>query len=101
MSRQSFAQWLRFAFVDTGRVLRFVVSPWADFRAVKTSQIDLVNAVSTHQADIADALASIRKFSQELARLNVRVGEQDANIRHLLDSIELMRQGGDRRTSGP
>jgi hypothetical protein len=106
VSRLSFVQWLRFAIEDVGRALRFVVRPWVDLRAVKTNQIDIINAVSAHQADFADVLASIRTFSQDLARLDARVTEQDANIRRLLDSIEsvrreLLRQGGDRPTSGP
>ncbi len=92
MSQLSLGQRFRFAVDDIGRALRFVFRPWIDLSAVKTTQIEVVNAVSAGQADIANALASIDALNRKLARLEAQAAEQDVTIRQLLDGMELVRR---------
>ena len=77
----SLGQRFRFAVDDIGRALRFVFRPWIELRAVKTTQVDVVNLVNACHADIANALASIDTLNRKLARLETRAAEQDASIR--------------------
>lgn len=85
MSQLSLVQRVRFARDDIGRLLRYAIRPWADLHAVKIAQVDIINAVSVQQTEIAESLASIRKLGQELAQMGARVSELDARIRRIAD----------------
>lgn len=83
---------LQYALDDIGRVWRAIGRPWADLAAVKTTQIDIVNAVGAQQAELADAAKTMKALQDEVARLEVRTRDQDANIRCLLGRLEDMRR---------
>ncbi len=94
MSGLSLAQRFWFAVDDVGRALRFVFRPWTELRAVKTTQVDIVNAVSACQADIADARAALDKCGEALARLEAGAAEQAAITRELRERMQ-ERGGGE------
>lgn len=88
MSELSLIQRFWIAVHDIGRASGYVFRPWTELRAVKTTQVDIVNIVSTCQADVADAITLLNKFGEQMARLEARTAEHDALIRQLLERPE-------------
>lgn len=84
MSHSGNKRWLQTFFDRIGRVLGVFVRPWTALSVVKANQRDIINALSSQQADIANALVQIRTMRQELARLEATVAEQKGDIRRLL-----------------
>jgi hypothetical protein len=83
MSDLTLIQQFWIAVRDVRRAVVYIFRPWTDLRAVKTTQVDVVNVVSGFQADIADALASLNKLSRQVARLEARTAEHEAVIRQV------------------
>jgi uncharacterized protein YigA (DUF484 family) len=101
MSKVTLIERLRFAADDIGRALRYVCRPWSDLHAVQTSQIDIVNAVSEYQADIAAARASLKAFGEKISYLESRAAEHDAIIRQLLERADSLQQQSSSRDTAP
>ena len=86
MAGPSLTQRFWFAVDDVGRALRYPFRPWIELRAVKQTQVDIVNAVSACQADLAETLASLKTFSEALERLEARSREHDTAIHRLTEA---------------
>jgi uncharacterized protein YlxW (UPF0749 family) len=85
-------RWLRVAIDDVGLALSSVVRPWTDLRAVKTTQVDLVKTVASQQHDVATVQASVNALSQEVARLKACEAEQEATIRQLRSTVDVLQR---------
>ena len=85
-------RWLRVAIDDVGLALSSVVRPWTDLRAVKITQVDIVKTVASQQHDVATVQASVNALSQEVARLKAREAEQEATIRQLRSTVDVLQR---------
>jgi len=92
VSRPGVMRWLRVAVDDVVLVLTSVVRPWTDLRAVKTTQADIVKAVAGQQNDLAKAIASVDALSHDLNQMKAREAEQEARIRELRATVELLQR---------
>ena len=81
--RSGIGRWLRVAFDDVASAITSVVRPWTDLHAVKTTQVDVVQAMARQQSDLAQAIASVEALGRELAQMKARVAEQEAMLREL------------------
>ena len=92
MSGPGVMRWLRVAIDDVGLALSAVVRPWTDLRAVKTTQVDIVKTVAGQQHDVATVQASLKALSEEVARLKTREAEQEATIRQLRSTMDVLQR---------
>lgn len=81
MSHSGNTRWRQTFFDQMGRALGVFVRPWTSLRAVKANQRDIINALSSQQTDIANALVQLRTLRQDLTRLEASVAEQDESDR--------------------
>jgi uncharacterized protein YlxW (UPF0749 family) len=85
-------RWLRVAIDDVALALSAVVRPWTDLRAVKTTQVDLVKTIAGQQHDVATVQASVNALSEEVARLKACEAEQEATIRQLRSTVDVLQR---------
>jgi len=90
MSGSGVMRWLRIAYDDTVRALGLLGRPWTDLRAIKNTHVDVVKAVASQKNDMAKTIASMETIIQEFARLDARNAQQDAAIRDLRTSVEIL-----------
>lgn len=95
MSHSGIERWLRKIGELFGRILGTIVRPWTALIAVKANQVDIITALSSQQADIANALVQIRKIRQDLDRIDISVTGHEESIRDLRQPAE-----GGRRSDG-
>jgi ABC-type transporter Mla subunit MlaD len=93
VSRSGVARWFRVAFDDVVHAVTSFVRPWADLRAVKTTQVDIVKAIADQQNDLAKAIASANALSHELNQMKAREAEYEAKIRALQAAVDSVQRG--------
>jgi hypothetical protein len=76
------------AFGDVVLAIGSVVRPWADLRAIRVTQVDLVKAIADQKGDIAATLASVEALASDLSQMKARLAEQDETLCKLRAAIK-------------
>lgn len=95
MSQPKSVSWLRRLFRFISRSLSAVSRPWKDLRAVKTNQVDIIDAVSDLRADIIGALASLEEIKKGQALLEARTVELEKNVHRLQECADFRPRAAD------